>query len=938
MGDLSVAITSEGNERRPPLPGARTDASNKGFTLSFNEWQAFLAVLESGRNGKDRSIDKENYATLSSICLRLRQDEIHCPLVVLTVHAYAWWANGISDEVFMQRLSALLEHVFDSDQGFHVEECNQEWSDSKETLRASDEQLDCNQNKVSKRGLLKKGLKRLSNTLSYPIRYSKIARGETLDVAQKSPPLTATSSALLHIPEFRDLVCLFGGLLERRIGSDFSPDGQNLTTSDMYRPIHHFHEKEEAVLLQSLMDLKSDRPVARVALSLSLAIYAIMYPLPTYAKEGIQQLRLLESALQVHREKQRRTASNRPFADKAVEKFTDDFPSVGHLEDALLRRQYDLDARECLSSVGRDLENSLVLRRQAREAADSKVLSENSNNLSSSLPFNNMNLAERWEYCKSQYIGQRHVWDTLKVHFLSAGVFDVNKPTVKIFFGPSGYGKSELAKQIASAIHGIPVQNLESSGKLIYLHMPSFCTKDSIYSLVDPPAAHVGDGILLSALLQHPDAVVVLDEFEKSTTEAVQHIWLSAFQKNGVLRSLKRADRSVSTVRTTFILTCNIASETIEARRALYLGLSLSDQAIAREAFVEVCKGFCRGTLGDPFVNRVDYFFPFVPYTDAEREQFVLLLLERLLSAQAGKGRVLHPTPRAVRAITASLETFHGETVEAALRPPLLHMAQRGYREAVLTVAERIAPGPLSFILIPCHALANRKEEGEEEGEGWEAGLTWASLPTGPACLAAWHRAATGEGAVAQPVRVKTPPIASTQVPFQLRTIAETPTEGRNWPSVALPGPAVGSGTTTIVRSLEAGEVVYQMDFEKVQALQVELNNVKDVLLATEKELEFYKKKTVLLEKLLGVVLLALGCCLSVLYVIIGLKLTLFLVLSTGFIAFGLLGLPLRLIYDAARALFNTLGPFKSAVLLAFILLWGSRALKGLRCESKAYL
>lgn len=307
-----------------------------------------------------------------------------------------------------------------------------------------------------------------------------------------------------------------------------------------------------------------------------------------------------------------------------------------------------------------------------------------------------------WDRFRNRYVGQDAIWNALRTHFSTMNNFDIEKPTVILLFGPSGLGKSELAKCLASALHGIPPDEIEDSGKLVHIHMPSFCTQDSIYSLIDPPAAHVGDGILLSALLQHPDAVVVLDEFEKSTTSAVQHLWLSAFQKQGSLRSLKVASRCVKTTKTTFVLTCNLVADSILEGARVYLESGEAKKMEHRQRYVQQCRQACRELLGEPFVNRVDFFFPVLPYRMEERRTFILHLLVRLLSAQRKKGRYVAVSTTCVQTLARQqLTTFHATKVEDIIRQHMMPMIHHGWTRAVLTAVKGIQEEDWEYVVVP---------------------------------------------------------------------------------------------------------------------------------------------------------------------------------------------------------------------------------------------
>lgn len=347
-----------------------------------------------------------------------------------------------------------------------------------------------------------------------------------------------------------------------------------------------------------------------------------------------------------------------------------------------------------------------------------------------------------WDRYRAQYVGQDIIWNTLRTHFSTINTFDADKPTVILLFGPSGLGKSELAKCLTSALHNIPPDELEASGKLVHIHMPSFCTKDSIYSLVDPPAAHVGDGILLSALIHHPDAVVVLDEFEKTTTSAVQHLWLSAFQKQGVLRSLKVASRSVKTTKTTFVLTCNLASDSILKQSKRYLEqVNEEGKEVLRQQFIKECRQACRELLGDPFVNRVDFFFPVLPYSMQERETFILQLLMRVLYSQRKKGRFVAPSVTCVRAFSREqLTTFHGSKVEEIVRQRMMAMVHHGWTHGVLTAVKGIRKAEWDYVLVPVKTFSTTVNESLSTSSLFQS--KWSRDPTEEGC----KRSAPSEG------------------------------------------------------------------------------------------------------------------------------------------------------------------------------------------------
>ncbi|KPI83555.1 hypothetical protein ABL78_7412 [Leptomonas seymouri] len=914
------------------------------FQLSFQEWQAFLSVLEQ----------KEASSAPSDIAARLTISQLHVPAVSLMVHVCAWWRGAISATVLGSRVAQLACLVHDIQQGFFKgpQKNHQRKEGEGGTMDGGNGTHDRSDHEEGD-----------AAPAGRRVRLARFVRQKVVDRAMHRAAATSPAGGveemqqLLLLDTFADLMCLVEGLLAQEAASAQATDDSQGHASGI--PSTGKHAREIFELYEQKIidkDLLRQRPVLAVVISLVLAIFASkIQSQPQLALRTLSHLETLQALLFNNSssgtsKSDRLTAASVPTSAPASAPLVALWPVVGELEVALVHRQHEADVQHCLSSEGDALLSTL---RQMREKRETLCSTAEPSELAPTL-----SASERWATGASQYIGQRHIWAQLRSHFLSAGVFDADKPTVLVFFGPSGYGKSELAKRVASVLHNCPMPELESSGKMVYIHLPSFCTKDSIYSLVDPPAAHVGSGILLSALQKHPDAVVVLDEFEKSTAESINNLWLSAFQKNGVLRSLKEASRSVSTVRTTFILTCNISAESIVAREDLYLKASAADQDTMRNLFVTQCKDVCREAMGDPFVNRVDYFFPFMPYTRVERRQFVCLLLERLLSSQAKKDRYLYPTPRFVETMVDKLRTFHAATLEETVRSQVMCMVQAGWTSAVLTVERRIGCEVVILLpittttkvsgilptLVPSHDAGEvYNDNSSDSGRAYPLLVeAWDSLPGGAEALQKWRDALSPVAAAAAPMPEREAaapcPPSSPLAPLSSRTVKS---EGVKADAAAEPRAAVIASAPRPLRKAaqpcdsplleKQYEREYTVDKKKIMELENELEKMRDLVKQRDLEIVVLKEKVLLLQKALAAVVLALMTCLCFLAVLIGLKLTLLFALGMLGVVVLVLGVPLTLLLEAMQALFRVLGPFKSGVLVLLVLTWMAKASKSIR-------
>nr|CCC91013.1 conserved hypothetical protein [Trypanosoma congolense IL3000] len=621
------------------------------------------------------------------------------------------------------------------------------------------------------------------------------------------------------------------------------------------------------------------------------------------------------------------------FAASAVEVLRKSQKRLNDLYAELVRSFETTDDAACTSCnitgwrVVLRLEEELVRRQRSQDIEDLFAVSdrwwEESDGGETDLSGDALHSGDvkmRWAAARKRYVGQDHVWDSLTRHFLNVSIFNVEKPTVIVLFGPSGYGKSEAARLIACALHGCKPSRAETDGYLVHIHLPSFCTKDSIYSLVDPPAAHVGEGLLLSALRRNNEAVVVLDEFEKGAAEAIQHLWLSAFQKHGTLRSLKDASRTVSTDRVTFVLTCNIAAEVIQRDEGRYLGASTEEERKAiRDEWVELCRAVCRDTMHEPFVNRVDYFLPFAPYTAKEKEKFVKLQLSRIMLDQQRRGIQLCVTPNLVKVLSSQLKTFHSSHVEGKLMPLLMKVHQRKWGRAVLTSEERVC-GQL-YVVVP----VTERCDGEE---------TWETLHRGLASLAVYEKPKnitlmphseaprTTEGAIVDPV--KHTPLEATEASLMsgVGKNSDGHSSFTDRSSFKARSKSLSVDVRRVSHSKKELDCLMSLETELERKLRVDLEKAEALLVEKDLEISYLKEKVLRLEKIVAVLLANVLCFAFLLSMIVGMKTVLIISIALLVSMTLLVGMPFKLLISSLSVLYGILGPYGSAAGVGVVSVW----------------
>ncbi len=234
-----------------------------------------------------------------------------------------------------------------------------------------------------------------------------------------------------------------------------------------------------------------------------------------------------------------------------------------------------------------------------------------------------LRLMQMEDFLHNRVIGQQEAIVTISkaVRRARAGLKDPKRPIGSfIFLGPTGVGKTELAKTLAEFMFG-------SEDSLIKIDMSEFQERHTTSRLVGSPPGYVGygeGGQLTDAVRRKPYCVVLFDEIEKAHPDAFN--LLLQVLEDGNLTDGK--GRKVDFRNTIIIMTSNVGTEHI--RRASRIGFGGNadeiDQTDMRRKVDDALKALFR----PEFLNRIDATIIFHPLTNEEIQQITILMLKRV--------------------------------------------------------------------------------------------------------------------------------------------------------------------------------------------------------------------------------------------------------------------------------------------------------------------
>jgi len=215
-----------------------------------------------------------------------------------------------------------------------------------------------------------------------------------------------------------------------------------------------------------------------------------------------------------------------------------------------------------------------------------------------------------------------------------AGLKDPKRPSGSfIFLGPSGVGKTELAKTLAEFLFG-------DESSLIQLDMSEYMEKHTVSRLIGSPPGYVGydeGGQLTEAVRRKPFSVVLFDEIEKAHPDVFNA--LLQILEDGRLTDAQ--GRTVDCKNTVIIMTSNLG--TADLRKA-NVGFAKADEAVTYERMKEKVTEELKRHFRPEFLNRIDDVIVFAELSRSEVHAIVDLLIKRVQTQLEGQGLALELT------------------------------------------------------------------------------------------------------------------------------------------------------------------------------------------------------------------------------------------------------------------------------------------------------
>lgn len=201
-----------------------------------------------------------------------------------------------------------------------------------------------------------------------------------------------------------------------------------------------------------------------------------------------------------------------------------------------------------------------------------------------------------------------------------AGLKDPKRPIGSfLFLGPTGVGKTELARSLAEAIFG-------DESAMIRFDMSEYMEKHTVSRMLGAPPGYIGydeGGLLTDAVRRKPYAVILLDEIEKAHPD-IFNILLQVLDDGRLTDS---QGRTVDFKNTVIIMTSNAGAFKLQPQKTNTMGFAVNEDKQLKQNAKKIVMDEVKRQFKPEFLNRIDEIIIFEPLTDKELTQIVTLLL-----------------------------------------------------------------------------------------------------------------------------------------------------------------------------------------------------------------------------------------------------------------------------------------------------------------------
>ncbi|MBD2433606.1 MULTISPECIES: ATP-dependent Clp protease ATP-binding subunit [Fischerella] len=397
--------------------------------------------------------------------------------------------------------------------------------------------------------------------------------------------------------------------------------------------------------------------------------------------EAGSRVRLRSSMVAANREIKRELATVTKTKDEAVR--AQDFDKAGELRD----RELELEAQLADTTQSDKFVNTLVVNEEDIAQIVAAWTGVPVNKLTESESEMLLHLEDTLH---QRLIGQEQAVTAVSraIRRARVGLKNPNRPIASfVFSGPTGVGKTELAKSLAAYFFG-------SEEAMIRLDMSEFMERHTVSKLIGSPPGYVGydeGGQLTEAVRRRPYTVLLFDEIEKAHPDVFN--MLLQILDDGHLTDAK--GRKVDFKNTLIILTSNIGSRVIE-KGGGGLGFQFSeDEAEAsynriRNLVNEEMKNYFR----PEFLNRLDEIIVFTQLKKEEVKQIAEIMLKEVASRLTEKGITLEVSDRFKERVLQ--EGYNPSYGARPLRRAIMRLLEDSLAEALLS--GQIAEGDTAVV------------------------------------------------------------------------------------------------------------------------------------------------------------------------------------------------------------------------------------------------